>query len=93
LKLGTYEKQPRERESYTIEYDDDLTSGDSIASAVAEVQPTGGMVIDDVHTFPNRVRFWAAGGTDKTTYKVTIIATTDDGRVLEDEVTIRVKDH
>lgn len=91
MKLGKYQQQPRERESYTIRYDQDLTAGDGVNASEVTVDPPG-LTIDTVQTFPDRVRFWATGGVANTAYKITVLATTDDGRQLEDEVIIKIKD-
>lgn len=92
MKLGTVEKQPGEVESYTLDYSDDLDAGDNVQSAtLLSVSPTG-LIVDQVFVFDPRVRFFASGGVDKTNYKVTFKITTADGRELEDEVTIKVKE-
>lgn len=88
--LGTFEKQPAERESYTITYEDALTDGDNVESSVVTCAPAG-LTIDSNVDDP-RVRVWAAGGTDKTTYKITVRTSTADGKVYEDEFKIKVKE-
>lgn len=89
--LGIFDKQPDERESYSITYEDDLTDGDNVESAVITSSPAG-LTISAPAIADPRVRFWISGGVDKTSYKVTVKTTTADGRVLEDEVKIKVKD-
>lgn len=92
MKLGSFIKQPRERESYTINYSQDLTQGDNLQSAIANVEPAG-LQIDQLDVFDPRIRFWAVGGEVGVTYKITITTTTVDGRILEDEVMIKIKDY
>lgn len=92
MKLGTYTKQPTEKESYTINYGDDLTAGDNVKSATATVAPDG-LTIDNVFVTDPRVRFWVSGGAVNVTYKVTVTTTTQDNRVLVDEVIIKIKDY
>lgn len=93
MRLGQFEKQPSERESYTITYEDDLTDGDNVDTAVVKsIAPSGELTIDQTAVIDPRVRFWAVGGVDGTNYKVTFTVTTADGRILEDEVLIRVKE-
>lgn len=89
--LGTFLKQPAEVESYTITYEDDLTTGDNVASSVVTVSPAG-LTIQSSNVDDPRVRIWLAGGTNGTTYKVTVTTTTADGRVLQDEFKVKVKD-
>lgn len=94
MKLGTYIKQPSERESFSITYEDDLTEGDNVDTAVVKsIVPTGELIIDQIAVVDPRVRFWATGGTADSNYKVTFTVTTADGRILEDEVTIKVKEY
>ena len=92
MKLGSFIKQPRERESYTINYSLDLTAGDNLQGATSSIEPAG-LQIDQLDVFDPRVRFWVVGGEVGISYKVTITATTSDGRILEDEVMIKIKDY
>jgi hypothetical protein len=92
VRLGQVTKQPGETETYTITYEDDLTVGDNVLTAtMLSVAPTG-LVISNIFVVDPRVRFAASGGVTGTTYKVTFRVTTEDGRILEDEVTIKVKE-
>lgn len=92
MKLGTYTKQPTERESYTINYAEDLTAGDNVRVAAASVTPPGLEVTNVAVTGP-RVRFWVEGGAVGVAYKVTVTTETEDNRVLVDEVIIKIKDY
>jgi hypothetical protein len=91
MRLGQFNKQPGERESYTVDYADDLTTGDNVISAAATVAPAG-LSIEQIFIVDPRVKFFAEGGEDGTTYKVTLVVETADGRVLEDEIMIKVKE-
>lgn len=91
MKFKADPKQPAERFSYTINYTDVLTAGDNIDTASATVTPTG-LTLEDVGVYDPRVKFWCSGGTDGVSYKVTVTANTADGRVFQDEVTIKVKE-
>lgn len=90
MNIGTHIKQPVEVKDYDIDYSEWMASGDEIESAVVQVSPSG--LVLDVFTSPTRVKVWCSGGVDGTKYKVTATATTTDGRVKQDEFTIRVKD-
>lgn len=90
--LGNYIKQPAEVESYSIDYAEDLGQQDGIASAIVTVTPTG-LTIDNSIVVSPRVKVFTSGGVDGVKYKIEVTATTDDGRVLQDEFYIRVKDY
>lgn len=89
--LGTFEKQPVDVKDYDIDYAQWLTPGDAISSAAVEVD-TAGLLADSVFTSGDRVKVWLSGGVSGQRYKVTVTASTDDGRVLQHEFVIKVKD-
>lgn len=89
--LGKYTKQPAEIESYTIDYSEDLTDGDGIVGADITATPTG-LVIEGKDVSTTSVRVWVAVGTHGVKYKVEVTATTGDGRVLQDEFFVTVKE-
>lgn len=91
MKLATIYKQPGERFSYTANYEDALTTGDNVQSAVASVSPVG-LVVDNVGVYDPRVRIWVSGGVDGVIYKVTLNVTTADGRVFQDELVFKIKE-
>lgn len=93
MKLGTVQKQPGERESFTLTYEDTLHPGDNVKTATLKsITPVGSLVIDQITVIDPRVRFWAEFGDDKVNYKATFVVTTEDGRRFEDEVVIKVKE-
>jgi hypothetical protein len=94
VKLGSFSKQPGETESYTISHEDSLTTGDYVLSAVATVLPTGvgALTLAPLIITTPRIRMFASGGIDGTSYVVQLVTRTGDGRVLEDEFTIKVKE-
>lgn len=89
--LGTVTQQPAERLSYTFDYGQYLTDGDNIETAVGFVEPAG-LELEAVIVLDPRVRFWIRGGSHGVRYKVTITSNTADGRVLQDELIVRVRD-
>ena len=91
MKLATITKQPAERFSYTVSYEDALTTGDNVESATAEVSPSG-LVLENVGVYDPRVKLWVSGGTNGTSYKVTLTVGTADGRVFQDELVFRIKE-
>lgn len=89
--LGNIQQQPAERLSYTISYAKALSESDTVDTAVVEVEPEG-LVIDPVAAFEDRVRIWISGGESPVRYKVTLQATTVEGRVYEDELYVAIRE-
>lgn len=91
--LGTVTQQPAERLDYDIDYVEQafLTSGETISSAVTVVDVVGLTVA--TMNLSTKVKLWIEGGTAGTTYKVTVTATTSDGRIKQDELKVRIKDY
>ena len=91
--LGRFTKQPAEKESYSIEFEDDLVDADAIASATAVVEPVG-LVIESTLVIGTRVKILVSkGGPVGTRHKITVTATTDDGRILQDEFYVVIKEY
>lgn len=81
-------KRPEDRLDYDVDFTRWLAPGDVIASVVVSIS-TGGVVIDD-HTFTDTsVKVWLNGGIDGETVRVTVEATTAQGR--EKEICFRVR--
>ena len=91
MNLGNFNKQPVEIIDYDIDYSEWLTAGDNVQAASVEVVPVGLMVESTFINAP-RVKIWVSGGTTGTAYKLTVTATTADGRVKQDEFKVKVKD-
>jgi len=91
--LGTHEQQPADRLDYDVIFDDWLATGDAIDASTVTV------VVDkpDLTVFftisGNTVKVWVEGGTNRTTYKITVTAETDDGRKKQDEFIVKVKEY
>lgn len=91
MKLGTVTKQPAERFSYTISYEEALTLGDNLATATASVVPEG-LTIDNLGVYDPRIKVWVSGGTAGVSYKLTVTVNTVDGRIFQDEITFKIKE-
>lgn len=91
MKLGIFAKQPSEVLDYDIDYGEWLTANDNVQSAQVTVEPATGLVIDSVFIADPRVKIICSSGTNGTSYKLTVIMTTADGRVKEDEFTLKIK--
>lgn len=89
--LGTVKKQPVEVLDYDFDYTEFLDGIDTLDSATTAVSPTGGLTVTG-SIVGDRVKVWASGGTDGSTYVVTVTATTVDGRVKQDELRVRIKE-
>jgi len=89
--LGTFEKQPADVKDYDIDYSQWLTQGDGLSRADVTVDQPG-LTVQAVYTSPARVKVWLADGVVGIKHKVTVTAHTDDGRVLQHEFVIKVKD-
>lgn len=83
-------KQPSEVLDYDVEYGDWLPDGDALSSAIASTDSID-LTIDSVQVIGTLVKVWISGGLDGAQYKVTVTATTNDGRVKEADFTIRVR--
>ena len=91
--LGTYTKQPAEKESYTVNVGDDLIGTDTVKTdgVTVTVEPLGLTIVSHLVISP-RIKVWCSGGTDGVKYKVTVTSETDDGRILQDEFIVKIKD-
>jgi hypothetical protein len=90
--LATYTKQPADVLDYDVEYADFLGGVDALSSVTHAVAPSG-LTVSLVSIIDTRVKVWVSGGVNGMTYKVTLVATTADGRVKEADFKIRVKDY
>jgi hypothetical protein len=90
--LNTFTKQPAESLDYDIEYEDFLSTGDSVASGTAVATPSG-LTVDAPLVVGTALKLWVSGGTAGTTYKVEVTMTTALGRIKQDELRFRIKDY
>ena len=91
--LGTFVKQPSDVNDYDIEYQDWLNPTDAVASADVTVDPDADLIVDNVYVVSPRVNIWLSGGVHGQTYKLTVTATTTQGRVRQDEFRVKIKDY
>lgn len=92
MKVGTFSKQPGERVSNSILYNEALDDGDSIVAVLHCIAEPSGLTVSPVLADVNRVRVWAEGGASGVTYKITVRVETDGGEILEDELICKVKE-
>ena len=92
MKVGTFTKQPGERISNSILYDDALDVGDYLETIDSCVATPVGLDANAGLSSTSRARIWYEGGTDGVSYTVTIVATTHAGERFEDEIVCKVKE-
>ncbi|MFB9244942.1 phage fiber-tail adaptor protein [Massilia antarctica] len=91
MSLGTFTKQPIEKLDYDVLYEDWLTPGDGLGVVNVTIDKPG-LTSPRQNVSASALKVWIAGGTDGVTYKVTVTAETDDGRIKQDEFKIKVKE-
>ena len=89
--LKKFEKQPADVKDYDIDYHLWLVSTDVISSAAATAD-IDTITIDSVFHTQSRVKVWLSGGQADVIYKITVTITTEDGRVLQHEFIVKVRD-
>jgi hypothetical protein len=92
--LGKFTKQPADVFDYDIDFSQWLPTTptpDTVASAVAVVDDAS-LTLGATVISATGVKQWVSGGTDGKTYKITLTATTNGGRVIQEEFKIKVKD-
>jgi hypothetical protein len=92
--LATYTQNPGAKESYSIDYSDDLEEGDFISTLTPPVVTVSdpALIADATVCVDTIVKMWFQGGVVGTKYLITVTSTTNDGRILVDEFYIKVKD-
>lgn len=88
--IGSFKQQPAETLDYDIDFSEWLPAGDTIVSATVVAAPDT-LGLSFAIQSP-RIKVWAWNTVDGTTYKITITATTNDGRVKEAELKLRGKE-
>lgn len=94
-------KQPSEAVPGAANFSSRLASGDNVVAAnctVTGYDPAGVDVTDNVVSFDNTaadntVPYTRKGGTDGNTYKITILCTSVNGAVLEEDVIFKVQEY
>lgn len=92
MKVGTFTKQPGERISNSILYDDALDVADYLETVVSCTSLPPGLDVSAGLANGSRVRIFYEGGTDGVSYTVTTVVTTHNGERFEDEVVCKVKE-
>jgi hypothetical protein len=90
--LWTVPKQPVDHLDYDIDFARWLPEDDTITTATAISDAPTDLVIESVQISSPVVKVWVSGGTDGSTYKITVVASTSGGRIKETEFRIRVRE-
>lgn len=100
--IGRFNQQPAETLDYDIDFSEFLGPGDTLVStgnppvpsplnvtvSPAGMTLSGTFIINDGTT----IKQWLSGGTNGVRYKVTLTATSNNGRVKQVEFLVRVKE-
>lgn len=90
MAIKKFIKDPDAVLDYTVDWSAWLPSGDTI-SAVS-TSATAGITVDTSSYTTNSTTVWLSGGTEGTTYDVTIHITTNGGREDDRTIAIQVKE-
>lgn len=99
--LGRFYKQPAETLDYDIDFSEFLSDGDTLVATGnppvpspldVTVSPSGLTLGPTFVIDQKKIKQWVSGGTDGISYKITLTATSNGGRVKQVEFVIRVKD-
>jgi|AntRauTorcE11897_2_1112592.scaffolds.fasta_scaffold00655_3 endonuclease IV len=90
MALKVYNKQPRDSLDYDIDFSEWLSDDDSIQSIEVIVEDGIELVADVIEG--QMVKLWIRGGTDGTTYKFTVLASTIN-RIKEVDFLMVVTDY
>lgn len=90
-KITLAPKQPSEVQDYDLYFGDRIPEGDTIVSATIvctpAMSPPPSYAISD-----QTVKIWIYAGVSGLTYKITVLATTQAGRVVETDAISKVKE-
>lgn len=89
--LETWEKQPADEEDFDVSYVAWLAARNDTAESVAVTVPDGITLVAST-IVAGVVKVWLSGGTDKTTYRITVTLTSTGGRVKQAEFDVKVKE-
>lgn len=92
MKVGSFTKQPGERISNSITYEDSLDVGDYLETVESCAASPAGLSVNAGLADTSRVRVWHEGGTAGVDYKVTVVVTTHNGERFEDEIICKVRE-
>lgn len=83
-------KDPDEVLDYDHEWAPRMVAGDELV-AVQTLLEDGDVVIDDVDWLGTVQKYWLSAGTEGVKNRLTLRATTRDGRVMDEGIVIKIK--
>lgn len=92
MKVGSFTKQPGERISNSITYEDSLDVDDYIETVDSCTATPAGLSVSAGLANSTRSRVWYEGGTHGVDYKVTVVVATHNGERFEDEIICKVRE-
>ena len=92
--VGTVKQQPNDVQDYDIDFSDWFPTDDVITAATVTADPAMPTPpLRSVSPDGKTVKVWVfAGGTSGVTYKITVLATTNDNRAKEAELKVKIKE-
>jgi hypothetical protein len=90
--MNTYYKQPADKLDYDVTFENWLPDGDTVTTVEISVQGDGFLLVDQYANDGKTVKVWLSGGTNGSTYKVTVKVSTINARIKETEFKIRIKE-
>lgn len=91
MALASITQQPRDVRDYDIDFGEWFPPDDTVISATVIVYPLGLTATYAIQA--PRIKVWLQDGVDGASYKVTVIAYTNDGRAKEVELKVKIKDY
>ena len=96
-KIGSFTKQPGDILDYDVDYSAWLIEGDAVSASTVLIellagQSPGTLAVSGKNNLTSRVKLWLTGGANGDSYKVTVTMTSTEGRVKQDEFTMKVKE-
>ncbi len=92
---GAFQQSEEETKRYTLDYSPWLDTAELLKrvdfTVTPETQPPLEVVTSAILAGNTEIVFFVAGGVDRVTYTLEVIATTNGGQVKEDTLTIRVR--
>lgn len=94
-------KQPVDQVDYDVDFSRWIPEGDTLTTVTARADLIADPLASDdeppltIESYEIRglvVKLWASGGRDGTSYQVTVVVATEQGRVKETEFRLRVRD-
>jgi hypothetical protein len=92
--IGSITKQPREVIDFDISFEEilDARPGVTLSTATSEVLPSGTLTVLLTTINDKLVKCMLSGGLSGTKYKVTVLTTTSNGLIIENEVYVSVQE-